>query len=120
MQQLFYNLINNALKFSKKDVAPIIEITSRRLMEEELVKFGQLQRFREYYEIVVTDNGTGFDQNHADKIFVIFQRLHNKSEYDGTGIGLSLVKKVVNNHGGEIFVTSTPGIGSSFHVILPG
>ncbi len=76
-------------------------------------------RFKEYYEIVVKDNGVGFEQSHAEKIFTIFQRLHKKTEYEGTGIGLSLVKKVVNNHNGEVWAVSTSGQGAAFHVILP-
>jgi PAS domain S-box-containing protein len=118
LQQLFYNLINNALKFSKKETTPLIEISSRQLMEEELTNFPQLRRFRKYCEITVKDNGIGFEQKYAEKIFTIFQRLHSKSEFDGTGIGLSLAKKVVTNHGGEIIAKSTVEIGTSFHVIL--
>lgn len=119
MQQLFYNLINNALKFSRKDSSPHIEITARQLLEEELAQYPRLVRFKEYFEIVVKDNGIGFDQSHAEKIFTIFQRLHKKTEYEGTGIGLSLVKKVVNNHNGEVRAVSTPGKGAAFYVILP-
>ncbi len=119
MQQLFYNLINNALKFSKKDVAPQIEITARQLLEEEVAQYSRLIRFKEYYEFVVRDNGVGFDQAQAEKIFTIFQRLHKKTEYEGTGIGLSLVKKVVNNHNGDVRAVSAPGKGAAFYVILP-
>lgn len=119
MQQLFYNLINNALKFSKKDVAPRITITSRQLLEEELPKYPQLHQYKKYYEIIVKDNGIGFEQQYAEKIFNIFQRLHTRTEFAGTGIGLSLVKKVVTNHKGEISVVSTPGEGAAFQVILP-
>jgi two-component system CheB/CheR fusion protein len=119
MQQLFYNLINNALKFSKKEIQPLVQITSRQLMEEELARFPQFQHFRVYHEIIIKDNGIGFEQKHADKIFTIFQRLHPKTEYEGTGIGLSLVKKVVTNHGGEVHVHSQPNEGTAFHVILP-
>ncbi len=119
MQQLFYNLINNALKFSKKDVPPQIEITARQLLEEEVAQYSRLVKFKEYHEIVVKDIGVGFDQRHAEKIFTIFQRLHNKTEYEGTGIGLSLVRKVVNNHNGEVRAVSAPGKGAAFHVILP-
>jgi len=119
MQQLFYNLINNALKFARKDVPPIIEITARQLLEDEVAQYPGLVRFKEYYEIVVKDNGVGFEQSHAEKIFTIFQRLHKKTEYEGTGIGLSLVKKVVNNHNGEVRAVSTSGQGAAFHVILP-
>lgn len=120
MQQLFYNLINNALKFSQNDIAPSIEIRSRQLMEEELVRFPQLQHFKEYHEIVVKDNGIGFDQKYAEQIFTIFQRLHPQTKYEGTGIGLSLVKKVVSNHGGEILVQSKQNEGTIFYIILPG
>jgi PAS domain S-box-containing protein len=118
MQQLFYNLLNNALKFSRKDVAPQIVLSSKQLMEEELVQFPQLHRYKTYYEIVFKDNGIGFDQVYADKIFTIFQRLHSKSDYEGTGIGLSLVKKVVANHGGQVSVHSKQGHGTTFRVIL--
>lgn len=119
MQQLFYNLLNNSLKFSKKDLSPLIEISCRQLMKEELLQFPQLHHFKEYYEIVVRDNGIGFDEKYADKIFTIFQRLHQKTDYEGTGIGLSLVKKVVTNHGGEVYVHSQPDEGAAFHIILP-
>jgi signal transduction histidine kinase len=88
-------------------------------MEEELTRFPQFQHFRVYHEIIIKDNGIGFEQKHADKIFTIFQRLHPKTEYEGTGIGLSLVKKVVTNHGGEVHVHSQPNEGTAFHVILP-
>jgi PAS domain S-box-containing protein len=119
MQQLFYNLINNAVKFSKKDTTPTIELTSRLLPEDELIQYPKLNRFKEYYQILVKDNGIGFEQMHAEKIFTIFQRLQDRTEYAGTGIGLSLVKKVVSNHGGEIYARSQPGEGATFHLILP-
>ncbi len=83
------------------------------------MQYPRLIRFKEYYEIVVKDNGVGFDQSHAEKIFTIFQRLHKKTEYEGTGIGLSLVKKVVNNHNGEVRAVSALEKGAAFHVILP-
>lgn len=119
MQQLFFNVLNNALKFSKKGIAPKIDISSRQLAEQEVADFPNLRRFKVHYEIVVKDNGVGFEQKYADQIFTIFQRLHGKSDFDGTGIGLSLVKKVVVNHGGEIRAKSAVGKGASFHVILP-
>lgn len=119
MHQLFYNLINNALKFSRKDNPPCIKITTRQVLDEELAHYPRLARFKEYYEIIVKDNGVGFDQSNAEKIFTIFQRLHKITEFEGTGIGLSLVKKVVNNHNGEVRAVSTPGQGAAFHVILP-
>jgi light-regulated signal transduction histidine kinase (bacteriophytochrome) len=119
MQQLFYNLINNALKFSTKDRAPEIVITSKQMGDEQIKSLPQLIFYKQYFEIIVKDNGIGFDQIHSDKIFTIFQRLHTRAEYEGTGIGLSLVKKVVNNHKGEIHAVSQLGVGTSFHIILP-
>ncbi|HEY0732178.1 MAG TPA: ATP-binding protein, partial [Chitinophagaceae bacterium] len=119
MQQLFYNLLHNALKFSKPGEKPLLEIRSRRLLEEEILKYPMLQHFKEYHEITVKDNGIGFDQQYAEKIFMIFQRLHSKSEIEGTGIGLALAKKVVKNHGGEIMAHSKRGEGTCFRIILP-
>jgi hypothetical protein len=109
MQQLFQNLISNALKYSKADTPPIIHI-----YWNEVTKNGQA-----YNQINVSDNGIGFEQEYADKIFFMFQRLHGKAEYSGTGIGLSIVKKVVENHQGFINVKSSPGEGSTFSVFLP-
>lgn len=119
MQQLFYNLINNALKFSKDEVSPHIEIGAKLLNDKEVMLYPALDRFKEYYEIVVRDNGIGFDQKYAEQIFTIFQRLHNKTSFSGTGIGLALVKKVVGNHHGHVYALSEPGQGASFHIILP-
>ncbi|MET0300512.1 MAG: ATP-binding protein [Flavitalea sp.] len=117
MHQLFYNLLNNALKFSREAVNTVIEITCRVLDADELP--GGLNRDLKYCEIVVIDNGIGFDPLQSEKIFGIFQRLHDRSEYAGTGIGLALSKKVVLNHGGRITAESEPGVGTRFYIILP-
>jgi PAS domain S-box-containing protein len=109
LQQLFQNLISNALKYSKKEVSPCIDITSSEVFEGEKL----------YHLITVKDNGIGFEQEYADKIFQMFTRLHGKGEYSGTGVGLSIVKKVVENHNGFIKVKSTPSVGSTFEVLLP-
>jgi PAS domain S-box-containing protein len=109
LQQLFQNLISNALKYSKSDVPPEIYITA-----EPAEKFGRL-----YNEIQVKDNGIGFEPEYADKIFQMFTRLHGRSEYAGTGVGLSIVKKVVENHNGFINVESEPDKGSTFKIYLP-
>jgi PAS domain S-box-containing protein len=109
LQQLFQNLISNALKYSKADVPPKIEI-----MAEEVQKAG-----KRYHLIKVSDNGIGFEQQYAHKIFQMFSRLHGKAEYSGTGVGLSIVKKVVENHNGFIDVESRLGEGSAFSVYLP-
>jgi len=119
MNQLFYNLMGNAIKFSQQKTDPIINISSRSLSKEEILKFPDLVSNWEYAEIVVQDNGIGFNQQYAEQIFVIFQRLHSKDKYEGTGIGLALCKKIVDSHHGEIYAQSEEGHGASFHVILP-
>jgi PAS domain S-box-containing protein len=119
MSQLFHNLISNSLKFSKKDVPPIITITSRKLPEKEIKKYSSLYPFVPHVEIIFKDNGIGFEQQYAKQIFTIFQRLHNKETYKGTGIGLALCKKIVENHQGEIFSNAKENEGALFHIILP-
>ncbi len=119
MNQLFYNLIGNAIKFSKKDSSPLIAISCRFLSQEEVSAFPNLIQHWKHVEIIVSDNGIGFDQHFAEQIFVIFQRLHAKNQFGGTGIGLALCKKIIDNHQGEIFAISNEGQGSAFHVILP-
>jgi hypothetical protein len=109
LQQLFQNLISNAIKYSKQNVPPHIEIKA-----EEVKRAG-----KPYHLITVADNGIGFEQEYEDKIFQMFSRLHGKSEYSGTGVGLSIVKKVVENHNGFIKVKSKPGEGSTFEIYLP-
>jgi PAS domain S-box-containing protein len=118
MRQLFQNLITNALKFSKKEINPIIEITYRILNEHEL-SIKTPKRADQYIEIRVADNGIGFKQEHAEKIFGLFTRLHAKSEYQGSGLGLSICKRIVENHGGNIRAESVPDEGSTFIITLP-
>lgn len=119
MHQLFYNLLNNALKFSRQDGPPVITVTCRPLGETAVMEHPELDAGKHYFEIVVQDNGIGFTPDAADKIFVMFQRLHSKEAYAGTGIGLALCKKVVLNHGGKIWAESNIGEGATFRVILP-
>lgn len=118
MQQLFYNLINNALKFTKPGVTPIINIRSRVLSKAEIID-QQMPTGKIYYEFEVSDNGIGFEEEYAEKIFVLFNRLHTRQSYSGSGVGLALCKKVVENHQGKIWATSPVGSGASFHIILP-
>jgi len=108
VQQLFQNLISNALKYSRENEPPLIRITS--------ITTGCPPGF---HCIAVADNGIGFEQEYAEKIFQIFTRLHAKHEYSGTGVGLSIVKKVVENHLGYIEVESEPGKGSVFRIYFP-
>ncbi len=118
MLQLFANLLNNSIKFRKEDTPLQIRIKSRKLtlLEKELYK---LPTKMYYFLITVEDNGIGFEQQYADKIFQLFQRLEGKSEYPGTGIGLSICKKIITNHRGLIFASAIPGNGATFSIILP-
>lgn len=117
MRQLFINIIGNALKYSKQEVLPQIKITCSVVKSKDLIDFKPDSK--EYYKITITDNGIGFKQEFAEKIFVLFQRLHKKENYSGTGIGLAICKKIVENHKGYISAESTPDISSSFHVYMP-
>jgi PAS domain S-box-containing protein len=116
MHQLFANLISNALKFSEKD--PIINFTTTQLSKMDREKL-DLNPNIEYVKINIQDNGIGFEQQYADRIFTIFQRLNNRIDYEGTGIGLALCKKIVDNHQGSIMAESKPGEGSNFIICLP-
>jgi PAS domain S-box-containing protein len=118
LKQVFNNLLNNALKFIQPAVKPIIRFECESLSQAERLRY-KLKLNREYYKISVTDNGIGFDKVYADKIFQIFQRLHGKSEYAGSGIGLAICRKIADNHKGLIFAESEPGKGSIFTIILP-
>ncbi|KVV14798.1 CheR family methyltransferase [Flavobacterium sp. TAB 87] len=120
MNQLFYNLISNALKFHKNDGSmPKLQISSRKMTLNQVKKHATLNINLTYYEIIIKDNGIGFNQIYESKIFTIFQRLHNNDVYSGTGIGLTIGKKIVENHKGLIFSKSQENSGAEFHVILP-
>jgi light-regulated signal transduction histidine kinase (bacteriophytochrome) len=119
MNQLFFNLIGNALKFTKRNTVPLIRITADKLTEDRKASIAQLHTANDYYEITISDNGIGFNQEYADKIFTIFQRLNEKSMYGGYGIGLALCRKIVANHSGIIYAQGQPKEGASFHFILP-
>ena len=105
MRQVFQNLISNALKYRAQEHSPLIRINCEE--QEHCWLFS------------VSDNGIGIDKEFHNKIFVIFQRLHNRDQYSGTGIGLSITKKIVENMGGKIWVESEPGVGSTFYFTLP-
>jgi two-component system CheB/CheR fusion protein len=118
MEQLFHNLISNALKFSKANEPPQIQLSSHALEQKAITNLGLDPNVR-YVEIVVSDKGIGFSENYKEKIFEIFHRLNSKQDYPGTGIGLALCRKIVNNHGGKIFAESAEMEGTKFHIILP-
>jgi two-component system CheB/CheR fusion protein len=117
LTQLFHNLISNAFKFAKDNEPIVINITSQPLSKKELEAHSQLDKEEHYVKIVLSDNGIGFEQEFAEQIFVIFQRIHNR-RFQGTGIGLALCRKIVNNHKGIIYADSEEGKGASFTVIL--
>ncbi len=118
LSQLFYNIIGNSLKFTT--TKPMISIKTRIVQQNKIEGFdGMAYQNKKYTELVFKDNGIGFEQQYADQIFTIFQRLHNNQSFPGTGIGLALCKKIIDNHYGYIRVESTPEKGSSFYIYLP-
>jgi light-regulated signal transduction histidine kinase (bacteriophytochrome) len=112
MRQLFQNLIANALKFHRKDTPPLVRVKGELLAPCDGIQ-------DEVCRITVEDNGIGFDEKYLDRIFTVFQRLHGRSEYEGTGIGLAICRKIAERHRGAITAKSAPGAGASFIVTLP-
>lgn len=105
MHQLLLNLFGNALKFHREGVPPLVNVSAR--LADDVCR------------LTVVDNGIGFEEKYLDRIFSPFQRLHGRLEYEGTGMGLAICRKIVERHGGEITATSKPGVGTSFEVALP-
>lgn len=116
--QLFTNLLSNSLKFNNSH-HPEISIKAVPIQADEASKLEGLDKQLPYYQLEFSDNGIGFDQRYAEQIFTIFQRLHTRKEYSGTGIGLALCKKIALNHQGNIFAHSGSGQGATFNVFLP-
>jgi light-regulated signal transduction histidine kinase (bacteriophytochrome) len=117
MRLLFYNLIHNSLKYSKKDVPPIIRIYSEP--DSKVDKATNTETKKQYSRIFISDNGIGFEQVFSEQIFDMFKRLHGQNEYEGTGIGLALCKKIIEEHNGFISARSAVGEGSTFVISLP-
>ena len=117
-RQLIVNLISNALKFTKENVAPHIIITSDTENGSKLI-YETMDENKSYCHIKMTDNGIGFEPRHKDKIFEVFQRLHGRADFVGTGIGLAIVKKIVDNHQGIIFASGELDKGAIFDIYLP-
>jgi light-regulated signal transduction histidine kinase (bacteriophytochrome) len=105
IRQLFQNLINNGLKFHHPEKKPVVKVYGQSL--------------NEVCELIVEDNGIGFEEKYKDRIFGIFQRLHGRGQYDGTGVGLAICQKIAERHGGSITAKSSPGQGATFIVTLP-
>jgi PAS domain S-box-containing protein len=120
LQQLFENLIANALKYSKEDVPPVVSVSSRLISGSDAsVNYLLVNRDIMYHLIEVRDNGIGFEQADAERIFHVFTRLHGNVEYRGTGVGLSIAQKIVENHGGYIWAESALNEGATFKILLP-
>jgi PAS domain S-box-containing protein len=109
MRQLLLNLIGNALKYHQPDIPPQVEVNGERFQNNG----------RPWTRLTIRDNGIGFDEQYLERIFEVFQRLHGRSEYEGTGVGLAICKRIVERHGGHITARSTPGEGATFLVTLP-
>jgi len=110
MRQLLQNLIGNALKFHKPDEPPLVKVWCERVAEHSA---------DDLCRIHVSDNGIGFDEKYLDRIFTVFQRLHGRHQYEGTGVGLAVVRRIAERHGGSVTAASEPGRGSTFVVTLP-
>ena len=117
-RQLFVNLIGNSLKFSKTGVKPLIEISCTEIGGDAIPDH-KTSKDRKFYHIQISDNGIGFEPEYNAKIIEVFQRLHGRSEYSGTGIGLAICKKIIENHGGHIRAEGQPGVGATFHLYVP-
>lgn len=117
MRQVFQNIISNALKFSGEEKPPHIIIKAEVAPGNTLDP--AIDNTNEYCRITISDNGIGFDEQHAAKIFTIFQRLHGREKYEGTGIGLAITKKIIERHNGVVYAKSQSGAGSTFTLILP-
>ncbi|MEO6931604.1 MAG: ATP-binding protein, partial [Chitinophagaceae bacterium] len=117
IRQVFYNVVSNALKFSRQGSIPVIDIRGRLLTEKS---FGSAEsEDGQFCLLSVKDNGIGFDEKYLGLIFALFERLHSKDNYEGTGIGLAITKKIVEKHNGLVTATSNAGEGAEFLILLP-
>jgi light-regulated signal transduction histidine kinase (bacteriophytochrome) len=117
-RQLFQNLLSNSLKFMRPGLQPVITISHTVMKADQVIHY-QLTEASQYHKLEFKDNGIGFENEFAGKIFAIFQRLHGRSEYEGSGIGLAICKKIVEHHGGIIYANGVVDEGASFTIILP-
>jgi light-regulated signal transduction histidine kinase (bacteriophytochrome) len=120
LQQLFQNLLSNAIKYSKPGVLPEVTVSAQKILGKASgAPLPSADAGKWFYQVKVEDNGIGFSQQDAERIFNVFTRLHGNAEYKGTGVGLSIAKKVAENHQGYIWAESAPGQGTTFKVLLP-
>ena len=120
IQQLFQNLIGNSIKYSRPGVAPVVDISAEEISGNAVpLELSEEEASRDYHFIHVRDNGIGFEQKEAERIFNVFTRLHGKSEYSGNGVGLSIARKVMDNHRGYIWAEGQPDEGAVFHLLIP-
>ncbi|WP_460958475.1 sensor histidine kinase [Spirosoma litoris] len=118
--QLFLNLISNAIKFHRVGQSPLVRINACQIGASQLpTSISHIRSASTYHCISISDNGIGFEEKHTERIFQVFQRLHGRNEFAGTGVGLAICQKVALNHGGAITATSQPGQGATFFVYLP-
>ena len=118
MRQLFQNLISNAMKFQPAGQQPVLEITAE-IIKGQFAGTPEEDPYAEQCRITIHDNGIGFDEKYHEKIFAVFQRLHGRNEYEGTGVGLAVCRRITDRHGGSITARSQPGQGASFIITLP-
>ena len=118
MKQLLHNLLSNAVKFKKRGVNPVVHIEANKMYEPDHSRHSN-SNGRKYHKISITDNGIGFDPKYSDEIFMVFKRLNSYHEYEGTGVGLSICKKIIEKHSGLITVESKKNKGSTFMIWLP-
>ena len=118
IHQLLDNIFSNSIKYRKPDKPVIITLQSELINGHSIANLGG-DVSKNYIRISVSDNGIGFEQKYADKIFEIFQRLHGKDEYSGTGIGLAICKRIVQNHAGTIYAIGVPDEGTTIYICFP-
>jgi signal transduction histidine kinase len=116
--QLFDNIVGNSIKYSRDGVKPHIRI-SHEVVHGKDITYDKVDENKSYHRISITDNGIGFEQKNAAKIFEIFQRLHGRDEYSGTGIGLAICKKIVQGYNGFIYANGEVNKGANFFICIP-
>lgn len=119
LRQLFQNLIGNAIKFRKNDTPLSVVIKSEKILSNSVQEPVNLAPNKRYWRVAVSDNGIGLDEQYKDKIFAVFQRLHGRNEYKGTGIGLSICKRIISKYDGDITVAAKEGEGATFIFFIP-